>query len=63
MGQALLLHPQNDPGLEGIDLGPSQASILNYINDWLILAHLQEVVCTHSDVTLDHLAQLKLWVK
>ncbi|KAL0185568.1 hypothetical protein M9458_017238, partial [Cirrhinus mrigala] len=36
--------------------------ILNYLNDWLILAHLRDLLCTHRDVVLNHLARLGLRV-
>ncbi|KAL0149969.1 hypothetical protein M9458_054628, partial [Cirrhinus mrigala] len=36
--------------------------ILNYLDDWLILAHSQDIVCTHRDVVLNHLARLGLRV-
>ncbi|KAL0173928.1 hypothetical protein M9458_029896, partial [Cirrhinus mrigala] len=34
--------------------------ILNYVDDWLILAHAWDLVCVHRDVVLNHLAQLGL---
>ncbi|KAL0182889.1 hypothetical protein M9458_022264, partial [Cirrhinus mrigala] len=36
--------------------------ILNYLNDWLILAHSQDLVCTHRNVVPNHLARLGLRV-
>ncbi|KAL0180328.1 hypothetical protein M9458_025770, partial [Cirrhinus mrigala] len=36
--------------------------ILNYLDDWLILAHSRDIVCTHRDVVLNHLARLGLRV-
>ncbi|KAI2644460.1 Protein P [Labeo rohita] len=36
--------------------------ILNYLDDWLILAHSWDLVCTHRDMVLNHLAQLGLRV-
>ncbi len=36
--------------------------ILNYLDDWLILAHSRELVCAHRDMVLDHLARLGLRV-
>ncbi|KAL0153588.1 hypothetical protein M9458_051068 [Cirrhinus mrigala] len=36
--------------------------ILNYLGDWLILAHSWDLVCAHRDVVLNHLAQLGLQV-
>ncbi|KAL0172912.1 hypothetical protein M9458_033223, partial [Cirrhinus mrigala] len=36
--------------------------ILNYLDDWLILAHSWDLVCAHRDVFLNHLAQLGLRV-
>ncbi|KAI2655731.1 hypothetical protein H4Q32_024335 [Labeo rohita] len=36
--------------------------ILNYFDDWLILAHSRDIVCTHRDVVLNHLARLGLQV-
>ncbi|KAL0153391.1 hypothetical protein M9458_051310 [Cirrhinus mrigala] len=36
--------------------------ILNYLDDWLILAHSWDLVCAHRDVVLNHLAQLGLQV-
>ncbi|KAL0176031.1 hypothetical protein M9458_028361, partial [Cirrhinus mrigala] len=34
--------------------------ILNYLNDWLILAYSRNLVCSHRDVILNHLAHLGL---
>ncbi|KAL0152253.1 hypothetical protein M9458_051976 [Cirrhinus mrigala] len=34
--------------------------ILNYLDDWLILAHSWDLVCAHRDVVRNHLAQLGL---
>ncbi|KAL0152401.1 hypothetical protein M9458_052124, partial [Cirrhinus mrigala] len=34
--------------------------ILNYLDNWLILAHSQDLVYTHRDVVLNHLARLGL---
>ncbi len=36
--------------------------ILNYLNDWLILAQSQDQLCEHRDLVLSHLIQLGLWV-
>ncbi|KAI2666668.1 enzymatic polyprotein [Labeo rohita] len=36
--------------------------ILNYLDDWLILAHSWDLVCIHRDMVLNHLAQLGLRV-
>ncbi|XDV48547.1 hypothetical protein PO909_017946 [Leuciscus waleckii] len=36
--------------------------ILNYLDDWLILAHSREQVCEHRDLVLRHLARLGLRV-
>ncbi|KAI2655666.1 Ubiquitin carboxyl-terminal hydrolase 26 [Labeo rohita] len=36
--------------------------ILNYLIDWLVLAHSRDLVCTFRDVVLNHLAQLGLQV-
>ncbi|KAI2654607.1 ORF V: Enzymatic polyprotein [Labeo rohita] len=36
--------------------------VCNYLDDWLILAHSLELVCTHREVVLNHLAQLGLRV-
>ncbi len=36
--------------------------ILNYLDDWLILAQSQEQLCDHRDLVLRHLSQLGLWV-
>ncbi|KAI2654804.1 Transposon Ty3-G Gag-Pol polyprotein [Labeo rohita] len=36
--------------------------ILNYLDDWLILAHSWNLVCVHRDMVLNHLAQLGLRV-
>ncbi len=36
--------------------------ILNYLDDWLILAHSRELVCAHRDMVLSHLARLGLQV-
>ncbi|XP_051973615.1 uncharacterized protein LOC127636872 [Xyrauchen texanus] len=36
--------------------------ILNYLDDWLILAHSRELLCTHSDQVLRHLSRLGLQV-
>ncbi|KAL0150578.1 hypothetical protein M9458_054171 [Cirrhinus mrigala] len=46
-------------------LGPLREAgihILNYLDDWLILAHLRDLVCTHRDMVLNHLARLGLRV-
>ncbi len=40
--------------------------ILNYLDDWLILAQSREQLCAHKDLVLRHLSQLGLrvsWVK
>ncbi|KAL0186640.1 hypothetical protein M9458_018310, partial [Cirrhinus mrigala] len=36
--------------------------ILDYLDDWLILAHSWDLVCAHRDMVLNHLAQLGLRV-
>ena len=36
--------------------------ILNYLDDWLILAHSRDQVCEHRDLVLRHLARLGLRV-
>ncbi len=36
--------------------------ILNYLNDWLILAQSQDQLCGRSDLVLSHLSRLGLWV-
>ncbi len=36
--------------------------ILNYLDDWLILAQSQDQLCEHRDLVLSHLSQLGLWV-
>ncbi len=36
--------------------------ILNYLNDWLILAQSQDQLCEHRDMVLSHLSQLGLQV-
>ncbi len=36
--------------------------ILNYLDDWLILAQSQDQLCEHRDLVLLHLSQLGLWV-
>ncbi|KAL0151540.1 hypothetical protein M9458_053192, partial [Cirrhinus mrigala] len=36
--------------------------ILTYLDDWLILAHSRDLVCTHRDVVLNHVARLGLQV-
>ncbi len=36
--------------------------ILNYLDDWLILAQSQDQLCEHSELVLSHLSQLGLWV-
>ncbi len=36
--------------------------ILNYLNDWLILAQSQDQLCEHRDLVLSHLSQLGLRV-
>ncbi|KAI2648848.1 ORF V: Enzymatic polyprotein [Labeo rohita] len=36
--------------------------ILNYLDDWLILAHSWDLVCAHRDMVLNHLARLGLRV-
>lgn len=37
-------------------LGEVGIRILNYLDNWLILAYSQELVCAHRDMVLDHLA-------
>lgn len=37
--------------------------ILNYLDNWLILAHSRELLCAHRNLVLEHLAQQGLWVK
>ncbi|KAI2644361.1 ORF V: Enzymatic polyprotein [Labeo rohita] len=37
-------------------------SILNYLNDWLIIAHSRELLCEHRDLVLRHLSHLGLRV-
>ncbi|XP_051569805.1 uncharacterized protein LOC127450090 [Myxocyprinus asiaticus] len=36
--------------------------ILNYLDDWLILAHSQDMLCAHRDLVLSHLSRLGLRV-
>ncbi|XP_051551621.1 uncharacterized protein LOC127439454 isoform X1 [Myxocyprinus asiaticus] len=36
--------------------------ILNYLNDWLILAHSRDMLCSHRDLVLSHLSRLGLRV-
>ncbi len=36
--------------------------VLNYLDDWLILAKSHEQLCAHRDLVLRHLSQLGLWV-
>ncbi|XDV37836.1 hypothetical protein PO909_007375 [Leuciscus waleckii] len=36
--------------------------ILNYLDDWLILAHFRDVLCDHRDMVLRHLSRLGLQV-
>ncbi len=36
--------------------------ILNYLDDWLILAQSQDLLCEHRDMVLSHLSQLGLQV-
>ncbi len=36
--------------------------ILNYLDDWLILAQSQDQLCEHRDLVLSHLSQLGLRV-
>ncbi len=36
--------------------------ILNYLDDWLILAHSQDQLCKHRDLVLSHLSQLGIRV-
>lgn len=40
----------------------SRIRILNYIDDWLIMAQSREQLCDHRDLVLRHLSQLGLWV-
>lgn len=35
--------------------------ILNYLDDWLILAQSQDLATAHRDLVLDHLRSLGLW--
>ncbi len=37
--------------------------ILNYLDDWLLLAQSREQLGDHRDLVLRHLSQLRLWVK
>ncbi len=44
----------------------STTRILNYLDDWLILAQSQDQLCEHRDLVLSHLSRLGLrvnWVK
>ncbi|KAI2652659.1 Gag-Pro-Pol polyprotein [Labeo rohita] len=36
--------------------------ILNYLNDWLIIAHLRDLLCQHRDLVLQHFSHLGLRV-
>ncbi|KAL0152047.1 hypothetical protein M9458_052651, partial [Cirrhinus mrigala] len=36
--------------------------ILNYLDDWLIMAHSRDLLCEHRDLVLQHLSHLGLWV-
>ncbi|KAL0149356.1 hypothetical protein M9458_055394, partial [Cirrhinus mrigala] len=36
--------------------------ILNYLDDWLLIAHSQDVLCEHRDLVLRHLSHLGLQV-
>lgn len=36
--------------------------ILNYLYDWLILAHSRDLLCVHRNLVLRHLSQLGLQV-
>ncbi|KAI2650626.1 Transposon Ty3-G Gag-Pol polyprotein [Labeo rohita] len=36
--------------------------ILNYLDDWLIIAHSRHLLCEHRDLVLRHLSRLGLWV-
>ncbi|KAI2658657.1 Gag-Pol polyprotein [Labeo rohita] len=36
--------------------------ILNYLDDWLIIAHLRDLLCEHRDLVLQHLSLLGLRV-
>ncbi|KAL0163759.1 hypothetical protein M9458_039512, partial [Cirrhinus mrigala] len=36
--------------------------ILNYLDDWLIMAHLRDLLCEHRDLVLQHLSHLGLRV-
>lgn len=43
------------------ELSPLRASgmyILNYLNDWVILAHPRDVLISHTDMPLRHLESL-----
>ncbi|KAI2644452.1 Transposon Ty3-G Gag-Pol polyprotein [Labeo rohita] len=37
--------------------------ILNYLDDWLLIAHSRDVLCKHRDLVLRHLSHLGLQVK
>ncbi|KAI2666758.1 Transposon Ty3-G Gag-Pol polyprotein [Labeo rohita] len=37
--------------------------ILNYLDDWLLIAHSRDVLCEHRDLVLRHLSHLGLQVK
>ncbi|KAI2667192.1 ORF V: Enzymatic polyprotein [Labeo rohita] len=36
--------------------------ILNYLDDWLLIAHSRDVLCEHRDLVLQHLSHLSLQV-
>lgn len=36
--------------------------ILNYLDDWVILVHSQDLLCAHRDLVLEHLSWLGLQV-
>ncbi len=49
----------------GLSLSPLREKgvcILNYLDDWLILAQSQDQLCEHRDLVLSHLSQLGLRV-
>ncbi|KAL0185479.1 hypothetical protein M9458_021176, partial [Cirrhinus mrigala] len=46
----------------GLSLSRRGIRILNYLDDWLIMAHSRDLLCEHRDLVLQHLSHLGLRV-
>ncbi|KAL0168519.1 hypothetical protein M9458_036741, partial [Cirrhinus mrigala] len=36
--------------------------IINYLDDWLVIAHSRDLLCQHRDLVLEYLSHLGVWV-